>query len=168
MFFPPNIQNLKTNRRTDAYSCDFSLNFLHHIVISIREAVPPDFILGVKVSVSDYADTSTKTPHLESGEKDPHRTRTERHKRKQEAEALGHVRTLASWHCIDFIEISGGDYETPGKTIYSSCLVTDSKLTISITVLRRIYVLSFEIPSASILRAFLTSSIDHPWGFSFF
>jgi hypothetical protein len=30
---------------------------------------------------------------------------------------IKHVHTMASWHMIDFIEVSGGNDETPGKFI---------------------------------------------------
>jgi hypothetical protein len=86
--------------------------------------VPHDFILGVKVSASDYADTSTETPHLKSDE-GQNRIKARCRKKEQEADALDHVRTMASWHCVDFIEVSGGDYETPGMISYPLVLLNN-------------------------------------------
>jgi 2,4-dienoyl-CoA reductase-like NADH-dependent reductase (Old Yellow Enzyme family) len=108
---------IQTNRRVDAYSCSSSnaLNFLHRIVTSIREVVPDDFILGVKVNASDYVDASTEALQAENISEAQNQTKLEFRKCEQELEALEHVRTMASWLCIDFIEVSGGDYETPGK-----------------------------------------------------
>lgn len=59
-----------------------------------RAAVTRDFILGLKINAADYADSNT------AGRVSP---------------ALDHVRTIAGWGSVDFIEISGGDYEKPGK-----------------------------------------------------
>jgi len=52
---------------------------------------------------------------------DDHKTQAgiETQKTAQELSALEHVRTMASWQMIDFIEISGGDYESPGMFIES-------------------------------------------------
>ena len=63
-------------------------------MLETRAAVPSEFILGLKINAGDYAiskDDSEASP------------------------ALDHVRTIASWGLVDFIEISGGDYEAPGK-----------------------------------------------------
>ncbi|KAJ6595517.1 hypothetical protein DFH09DRAFT_1134858 [Mycena vulgaris] len=84
----------KSNTRTDEYSISSgnALRLLHRIVVETRAAVPSDFILGLKINAADYADSSI------AGEVSP---------------ALDHVRTIASWGSVDFIEISGGDYEKP-------------------------------------------------------
>ncbi|KAJ6577767.1 hypothetical protein B0H19DRAFT_1121306 [Mycena capillaripes] len=84
----------KSNTRTDDYSCSPSnaLRLLQRIVTETRAAVPSDFILGLKINAADYADSNA------AGEVSP---------------ALDHVRTIASWGSVDFIEISGGDYEKP-------------------------------------------------------
>ncbi|KAF7986295.1 hypothetical protein HWV62_35240 [Athelia sp. TMB] len=98
----------KTNHRTDEYSSTSmdGLKLLHRIVVRIREVVPPEFILGIKLNASDYVDgasesTSKHSPAMPAEKED------------QEARALGHIRSLASWQAIDFIEVSGGDYENP-------------------------------------------------------
>jgi hypothetical protein len=75
--------------------------------------VPVDFVLGVKVNASDYVDTSLDAANILGDD----RMRIESQKTVQELRALEHVRTMASWQMIDFIEISGGDYETPGTFI---------------------------------------------------
>lgn len=72
--------------------------------------VPPSFILGVKINAGDYVDCDTDTQNgrieenqiglKESGMEDA---------------ALDHIRTLANWGGVDFIEISGGDYENPSE-----------------------------------------------------
>lgn len=46
--------------------------------------------MGIKVNAADYVSGSLT-----------------------EAQALEHVREMASWRMLDFIEISGGDYERP-------------------------------------------------------
>lgn len=55
----------------------------------IRGSTKPSFVLGVKLNAADY---------VEGGQ--------------DESIALEHVKTIASWKLFDFIEISGGDYET--------------------------------------------------------
>ncbi|KAH9886013.1 FMN-linked oxidoreductase [Cubamyces lactineus] len=85
----------KSNTRTDEYSADRDpLRFLREIVYAIRApgVVPEDFVLGVKLNSADYA-RDTAEP--------------------QESRALDHVREIGSWQLVDFIEVSGGDYEDP-------------------------------------------------------
>ncbi|KAJ6489956.1 hypothetical protein C8R45DRAFT_992241 [Mycena sanguinolenta] len=84
----------KSNKRTDDYSCSSknTLRLLHRIVTETRAAVPSNFILGLKMNSADYAES------CENGDVSP---------------ALDHIRTIASWGSVDFIEISGGDYENP-------------------------------------------------------
>jgi 2,4-dienoyl-CoA reductase-like NADH-dependent reductase (Old Yellow Enzyme family) len=62
-------------------------------VISIRALCPANFIVGIKLNAADYT----------LGGSDA------------EERAFGHLRYLASWNTVDFVEISGGDYEDPGK-----------------------------------------------------
>ncbi|KAJ7483460.1 hypothetical protein FB451DRAFT_1350565 [Mycena latifolia] len=84
----------KSNARTDEYSCSSSnaLRLLNRIVLEIRAELPSDFILGLKINAADYAESNI------AGEVSP---------------ALDHVRAIATWGSVDFIEISGGDYEKP-------------------------------------------------------
>ncbi|KXN81689.1 NADH oxidase [Leucoagaricus sp. SymC.cos] len=92
----------KSNKRKDEYSLrsENGLRLLHQIVDAIRTAVSPRFIIGVKFNASDYLpDTSMKS----------HRQNSD----SEETRALQHVLSLASWGKVDFIDITGGDYEDP-------------------------------------------------------
>lgn len=75
--------------------------------------MPGDFVLGVKINSSDYVKSS---PGNETGPV------------PQEQRALEHIQKMASWNSLDFIEISGGDYENPGssKTLRDHCLLIHS------------------------------------------
>lgn len=53
--------------------------------------VPEDFVIGVKLNSADYAGDGNL----------------------KEDRALKHVREIGSWGLVDFIEVSGGDYEDP-------------------------------------------------------
>ncbi|KAJ7608024.1 hypothetical protein DFH06DRAFT_1249196 [Mycena polygramma] len=90
----------KSNARKDDYSCSLtnSLRLLHRIVTETRAAVSSNFILGLKLNAADYAASSS------AGEA---------------SAALDHVRTIAGWGLVDFIEISGGDYEKPDFLTHS-------------------------------------------------
>ena len=84
------------------------MRFLREIVYAIRApgVVPEDFVLGVKLDSADYA-RDTAEP--------------------QESRALDHVREIGSWQLVDFIEVSGGDYEDPRKS-YATPLLHAMKL----------------------------------------
>ncbi|KAG7094954.1 hypothetical protein E1B28_005755 [Marasmius oreades] len=82
----------KSNKRTDTYACH-SLALLQRIISGIRKMAPSGFILGLKLNTSDYSVIGEKSV--------------------QEERVLEHLLTLASWGTIDFIEISGGDYDNP-------------------------------------------------------
>ncbi|KAF7336176.1 Nadph dehydrogenase [Mycena venus] len=86
----------KSNTRVDEYSCSPSnaLRLLHCIVTETRAAVPSNFILGLKINSADYAESCTPGDASASP-------------------VLDHILTIASWGSVDFIEISGGDYEKP-------------------------------------------------------
>ncbi|GBE83974.1 FMN-linked oxidoreductase [Sparassis crispa] len=94
----------KTNLRSDAYS--EPLHFLYHIVSSIRSPgmVPDNFILGIKLNASDYVEESSNGTEDEQAY-----SRTG----MQETLALEHVKEIARWSMVDFIQVSGGDYEHP-------------------------------------------------------
>ncbi|KAJ4490267.1 hypothetical protein J3R30DRAFT_3278305 [Lentinula aciculospora] len=96
----------KSNTRTDEYSYD-SLLLLNRIVKAIREVVTEDFILGIKFNASDYS-------LLEEGGA----------KAAQEERALAHLRQVVWWQTVDFIEISGGDYENPEFMVSPSSIVS--------------------------------------------
>ncbi|KAF9459660.1 hypothetical protein BDZ94DRAFT_1199167 [Collybia nuda] len=91
----------KSNTRSDEYSSrpGAALHLLHRIIIAIREVVPPGFVLGVKINAADYAESDEGASSNAASE--------------QETRALNHVSTIASWGFVDFVEISGGDYEKP-------------------------------------------------------
>ncbi|KAH8082853.1 hypothetical protein BXZ70DRAFT_900986 [Cristinia sonorae] len=85
----------RSNIRTDEYGKD-RLLFLRRIVTAIRApgVVPKDFALGIKMNAADYVDTSSGPV-------------------ANEDRALEHFRTIATWGLLDFIEVSGGDYDSP-------------------------------------------------------
>ncbi|KAJ7064666.1 hypothetical protein C8F01DRAFT_1021303 [Mycena amicta] len=91
----------KSNKRTDEYS-PHSLRLLSRVVHEIRLVVPSDFVLGVKMNSADYTDAAGPDP-------------------------LQHVRAIASWGLVDFIEISGGDYEKPDFLTEDSAQLEQSK-----------------------------------------
>ncbi|KAF9494969.1 FMN-linked oxidoreductase [Pleurotus eryngii] len=86
----------KTNLRSDEYSAENGLRIVHQILSKIREEVSPQFIVGIKLNAADYASSGS------------------------EDRALQHVRELAASRLVDFIEISGGDYENPEFTSTSA------------------------------------------------
>ena len=73
---------------------------------AIREVLPRPFVLGIKLNSSDYV-----------GAGSVHNSQAEE---EAEDSAVAHVVDIARWDMIDFIEISGGDYENPGTTSFSS------------------------------------------------
>lgn len=74
---------------------------VREIVGGIRAVVPKEFVIGVKINSADY---------IETGERpSDERVSTETQR------VLYHIRAMALWGMIDFIEISGGDYESPGE-----------------------------------------------------
>ncbi|KWU43117.1 FMN-linked oxidoreductase [Rhodotorula sp. JG-1b] len=85
----------KVNRRTDAYggSARHRLTLLFRIIDAIRAELPlaDGFVLGVKLNSSDYVKGGLT-----------------------EQDALDNVKWIAEHGGVDFIEISGGDYERPG------------------------------------------------------
>jgi 2,4-dienoyl-CoA reductase-like NADH-dependent reductase (Old Yellow Enzyme family) len=92
-----------------------SLTLLRRIVYAIRAVVPKGFVLGVKVNAADYMDDIQQ--NVES-----------------EPSAMKHISSMAQWGNIDFIEISGGDYEDPGQ-----CSITARKQASYATPFCRIY-----------------------------
>jgi 2,4-dienoyl-CoA reductase-like NADH-dependent reductase (Old Yellow Enzyme family) len=93
----------QTNIRDDAYGASHApLYLLQRIVTSIRAVLSRPFVLGVKLSSSDYIGAgSVHDPRAEE---------------EAEDRAVAHVVEVARWDMIDFIEVSGGDYENPGTT----------------------------------------------------
>ena len=82
----------QSNRRTDEYG--EKLHLLRRIATEIRENVPKDFVLGVKLNSADFFDRKAVS--------------------SKDEKVLQHVRDIVSWELFDFLEISGGDYENPG------------------------------------------------------
>ncbi|KAI5123256.1 hypothetical protein M0805_001345 [Coniferiporia weirii] len=82
----------KTNLRTDVYAAPLAL--LHDVVRAVRAAVPRHFVVGIKLNSADYVSGGML-----------------------ESEGRAHLAAIASWEWdgagVDFIEISGGDYEAP-------------------------------------------------------
>ncbi|CAE6504548.1 unnamed protein product [Rhizoctonia solani] len=86
--------SIKNNHRADDYGPPNELKMLHDIVLAIRAEprIPDLFVIGVKLNAGDYAGDQVAEEH-----------------------ALSHVRVIAAWERVDFLEISGGDYESPGQ-----------------------------------------------------
>ncbi|CAE7211921.1 unnamed protein product [Rhizoctonia solani] len=86
--------SVKNNRRADHYGPPNELKLLHDIVFAIRTEprIPSSFAIGVKLNAGDYAGDQVAEEH-----------------------ALSHVRSITAWQQVDFLEISGGDYESPGQ-----------------------------------------------------
>lgn len=73
---------------------------MRELVEGVRAVVPKGFVVGMKINSADY---------VESGER-PSDGRV----LNETQRVLDHIRTIALWEMVDFIEISGGDYESPG------------------------------------------------------
>ncbi|KAG2154256.1 uncharacterized protein EDB93DRAFT_1081670 [Suillus bovinus] len=93
------FMNPKSNIRTDKYSVapQNVTRMLSEIVQAMRKVVPTTFIIGIKINSADYIPSGSAEEVFQEGEQ----------------RVLDHIRTIASWGMIDFIEISGGDYENP-------------------------------------------------------
>lgn len=87
----------KTNLRTDEYGGDGRgrAKLLLETVDAVRKRVPEDFIVGVKLNSSDYVQGGLT-----------------------EEDALLNVQWLAENGGVDFLEISGGNYENAGELLY--------------------------------------------------
>lgn len=64
-------------------------------------ATSKSFAICVKISAADYISEEAVNTTFS----------------RTETSALGHLLEMASWGLLDIIEISGGDYENPGKHI---------------------------------------------------
>ncbi|KAG0145382.1 hypothetical protein CROQUDRAFT_45856 [Cronartium quercuum f. sp. fusiforme G11] len=84
----------RTNQRTDEYgnSPYNRLRILFEIIDSIRESVPTDFCLAIKLNSADFVDGGLS-----------------------EDDALKNVEWIVEHGGVDLIEISGGTYENCGK-----------------------------------------------------
>lgn len=114
----------KTNLRADAYSPPLAL--LHTVVCAIRAAVPKSFILGIKLNVADYTSGGLS-----------------------EKDGQQHLVDIASWDSegasVDYIEISGGDYESPGRLLCLGTFVVFASLKLVFTI-SRFYERQFSSP----------------------
>lgn len=131
---------MQSNLRTDKYSIGESIELIRTIVSCIRREVPKDFILSIKYSAADY------------------RRVTQSSFSKGESRALEHILAMAQWGGVDIIEITGGDYEKPGNPNASKL----AQLVIETFIPRRFLEVgnySLEIPSTSIFRSLLSSSV---------
>jgi len=89
------LTRTQSNQRTDEYG--EKLYLLRRIATEVRRNVPRDFILGIKLNSTDFVDRKAVTTSDEI--------------------ALRHVGDIVSWGLIDFLEITGGDYESPGSWV---------------------------------------------------
>ena len=104
--------SVRNNHRADDYGPPNELRILSRIVQAIRAeaSIPSTFVVGIKLNAGDYSNDQI-----------------------DETRALAHVRSIAEWKNVDFLEIryanihqlylllipdhpnfSGGDYESPG------------------------------------------------------
>lgn len=93
----------QTNKRTDEYAITpegGELRLLRTIVDEIRKVVPKDFVVGIKLNAGDYTTADSDDPTLTP----------------KEERAMNHMKQIAQWGGVDFIEISGGDYEAIGTS----------------------------------------------------
>lgn len=67
------------------------MHLLKRLVLAVRAMVPTSFVLGIKLNAADFVTSGTS-----------------------EELALTQLRDISDWPGVDFIEISGGDYENPG------------------------------------------------------
>ena len=96
---------LQINFRRDGYSITPHVNalrMLREIVDAIRGLTPPDFMLGIKINSADSVQAGESPSDA--------RFQTEMNR------VLDYVCRIADWGTVDFIEISGGDYESPGES----------------------------------------------------
>ncbi|KAG6908053.1 hypothetical protein DXG01_006359 [Tephrocybe rancida] len=87
------FMSTKSNHRTDEYSANppNALRLLQRIVSGIRSSTSKAFVIGIKLNAADYA----------------------RENKEGFDRVLDHFRAIAQWGKVDFIEVSGGDYENP-------------------------------------------------------
>ena len=118
---------------------------------SIRAVLPRPFVLGVKLNSSDYVSAgSVHDPRAEE---------------EAEDRAVAHVVDVARWDMIDFIEVSGGDYENPCTTnVHHSVHSSLAELNVHLAFLpssRQAVFARFARKARSAIHA-LTSPSRHP------
>lgn len=140
------FMNPKSNIRNDEYSVapENVTRMLSKIVEAIRKVVPTTFIIGIKINSADYVTSgSTEEASLEG-----------------ERRVLDHIRTIASWGIVDFIEISGGDYEKPDFMACSGSQTIDRQAffaRFSRTVMKDLH--RSPVPSSSVPLILLTGGL---------
>lgn len=84
--------NPRTNLRTDEYggTPENRFRIIREIIEQIRAHVSPSFAVGIKLNASDYCQGG-----------------------QTEDDALQNVQWLAEMRAVDFVEVSGGSYESP-------------------------------------------------------
>ena len=65
---------------------------LRRIAAEIGRNIPKDFVLGVKLNSADFVDRNTVS--------------------SSDEKVLQQVKDIVGWESLDFLEISGGDYES--------------------------------------------------------
>lgn len=128
----------QSNIRTDEYSAD-TLLFLRRILTSMRApgVLPDDFVLGIKLNAADYVEGSTSST--------PEGNRV-----------VQHFREMVSWGLLDFIEISGGDYEDPGNEHPPICRT----FSVDSSFRCRLYDESNQIPTSSLICGLFPKSYE--------
>lgn len=81
------------------YSAQNALDIIQTIVSNIRERTSSTFIICIKLNAAEYTSAADPNHSLSDSEQ----------------RAMDHILAMATWGLLDFIEISGGDYEKPGK-----------------------------------------------------
>jgi len=116
-------------------------------VTSIREVLPRPFVLGVKLNSSDYVGSgSAPDPRAEE---------------EAEDRVIAHLVQVARWDMLDFIEISGGDYENPSMSSNSVLFVSHTKgthLLAFLTTGRQAFYARFARKARSAIHAQASSS----------
>ncbi|KIY47859.1 FMN-linked oxidoreductase [Fistulina hepatica ATCC 64428] len=104
----------KTNKRDDEYSCtspESALLIVKRIIDDIRAKLPRSFIVGVKLGAGVYGGL------VDDGELAAFQQRIRlilfADLAPVEERSLAYIKIISSWRTVDFIEISGGDYESP-------------------------------------------------------
>lgn len=109
---PMNLTFRQLNTRVDRFSYDNSLEIIHTIVQRIRLSTAKTFVICIKINSADYISSDTSGAYNTVDD--------------AEMVALNHILAMSEWGLIDVIEISGGDYESPGRCLASVRFCTTS------------------------------------------
>ena len=124
----------QANKRQDKWGGPDYLAVLRHIVSEIRALIPESakFVIGVKVNAGDYVQAGV-----------------ENDKALKDVINISNFGELMPGDGVDFIEISGGDYEQPGR---SSCALFERAVVAFLISVHRVH----EIQPTSTLLQVLT------------